>query len=224
MSQLPSWFWHWLAWRLRNKKGPRPADAPADIPAWAWVAAKRWTDKHRRQPPPLPPKPSFTLTGPIVFTAWDAGQARSGPWTVARITEPGIAPQWGAGSGVIAQAESPDQVAIALQYLPAAFDNRALVATQGGWAPADPFLNAGINVVMVEAYQNEDPSHTPAQLVWQAKHDGWPYTWPVVGCYHDYPLRNYDLAPYGKQFGIWLAEEMTDDDWTHLRELVDAAS
>ncbi len=175
--------------------------------------------KPKPVPPPPKPVPSFTVPGPIVFTAWDPGQARTGPWTIARITEPGVAPLWAAGDGWIAQSEAADQTPTALGYL-AGKTNKALVATQGGWAPADPFLAAGVNVCLVEAYQNEDPSHTPAQLTWQAEHDGWPYAWPVVGCYHGYPLADYDLAVYGRNFGVWLAEEMTDADWQTLAALV----
>lgn len=34
---IPQWFWAWAEWRLNGCKTLRPTDAPAFIPAWAWV-------------------------------------------------------------------------------------------------------------------------------------------------------------------------------------------
>ncbi len=233
MTERPDWFWHWAAWRISGKKGPRPKDVPVRIPSWAWVALENWVRNHPSKkpkppppptPPPPPPKPPASWpfrNKPLVFTAWDPSAARSGPWDVAVITSPGVAPTWAVdGVGVIPQAESGPQQQVAVQaFESSAYTARALVATQGGWLPPTPFLEIGVNVVMVEAYQNEDPAHTPAQLYWQAGHDGWPYVIPVVGVYHGYPLASYDLRPYGKNFAVYLAEEMTEDDWTELARL-----
>jgi N-acetylmuramoyl-L-alanine amidase len=33
---LPAWFWDWAEWRLQGRSGPRPKDAPGEIPDWAW--------------------------------------------------------------------------------------------------------------------------------------------------------------------------------------------
>ena len=69
MSKLPAAFWHWASWRLRNKKGPRPADVPVEIPREWWVALEHWTAKHRRKkPPPTPPPPPPPLT--VAHSRW----------------------------------------------------------------------------------------------------------------------------------------------------------
>jgi hypothetical protein len=143
---------------------------------------------------------------------------------VANIVNPGVAPTWAVdGVGVIPQAESQPQQAVAVSaFESSAYTARALVATQGGWLPADPFLAIGVNTVMVEAYQNENPAHTPNQLAWQAKHDGWPFVIPVAGVYHDYPLSGYDLSAFGKNFAVYLAEEMSEADWVELERLATA--
>ena len=57
VSKLPPAFWHWVAWRLRNKKGPRPPDVPKVIPRSWWLALERWTRRHKKPPPPPPPPP-----------------------------------------------------------------------------------------------------------------------------------------------------------------------
>jgi hypothetical protein len=33
---VPKWFWGWARWRLSDRDGQRPADAPKIIPQWAW--------------------------------------------------------------------------------------------------------------------------------------------------------------------------------------------
>jgi hypothetical protein len=86
MAAKPAWFWHWVAWRLRNKQGPRPADVPATIPHWAWLALERWVARHKPKPPhpPQPPpppvpksrwtKPPWRGTGVHVAWAFSSGQ------------------------------------------------------------------------------------------------------------------------------------------------------
>jgi hypothetical protein len=55
---LPDWYWHWLSWQLgegdfkqygAHSAAHRPADAPAKIPAWAWVKAGQFT-ADRKEP------------------------------------------------------------------------------------------------------------------------------------------------------------------------------
>ncbi len=33
---VPRWYWQWALWRMRGRKGSRPASAPRIIPLWAW--------------------------------------------------------------------------------------------------------------------------------------------------------------------------------------------
>lgn len=70
---LPSSFWHWAAWRLRNKKGPRPADSPKDIPKSWWAALERWTARHKKKPAPSPAPPP--PPPPVAHSRWT-----SPPW------------------------------------------------------------------------------------------------------------------------------------------------
>ena len=220
MASKPAWFWHWVAWRLRNKRGPRPADVPAKIPDWAWAALEHWVARHKPKPPPPPTPPPPPPPKPIVFTAWDPSEARQGNWTVLEIVaQDGSWAVWGAEGIWLAQAEDASQHDKSVAYLKGKTGHRAVVATQGGWMNPQPFLDIGVNVCFGEAYQNDDPGHTPNEITWQEDHDGWPYAYPVVGCYHGYALSNYNLAPWGKNFGVYLAEEMTDDDWRQLAVL-----
>lgn len=197
-KQWWNWWWH--------KEHPKPPVSPPKPPS----------------PPPVPP--SWNLPGPVVFTAWDSTAARTGNWLIANIVVQGVAPIWAIPpGGLIAQAEGQVQYQSGVDYLAnhSSLMNRSLVTTLG----LDPTyaLSKGVNTVFVEAYQNEDPTHTPERMVWQAKHDGWPYAIPVVGCYHGYPLSSYDLSAYGKSFAVYLAEEMSDDDWATLTKIANAS-
>jgi hypothetical protein len=53
-SEPNAWLLPWEIWLLRGKTGPRPANAPAKIPAYAWEFDQwtRWRRKNR--PPPRP--------------------------------------------------------------------------------------------------------------------------------------------------------------------------
>ena len=191
-----------------------------------------WWWRHEHPIPPAPPKPpppppaaSWTLGKPLVFTGWDPTQARSGPWAVATICATnGAWDAWsvtyqGAQVGWIAQAETPDQHDQAVKFLDGKTGHRAVVATQGGWMNPAPFAAIGVDVCFGEAYEEDDPSHTPDVITWQEKHDGWAYAYPVVGTYHNFPLRTYALGPWQPNVAVWLAEEMSDDDWSVLEAL-----
>ena len=46
---IPRWFWAWAQWRLRGRKGRRPAAAPRAIPAWAWRRLEALVARRRRR-------------------------------------------------------------------------------------------------------------------------------------------------------------------------------
>ena len=81
------WLLPWEIWLLRGKTGPRPANAPLKIPAYAWEfdVWTRWRRKNR--PPPRPdiikliPKWGVPRSG--------AGDDRGAAQAAARTTAPG---------------------------------------------------------------------------------------------------------------------------------------
>lgn len=228
----PHWFLglrdefnEWNGWLTAGRPKPRPATFWKEPPQWAWLLRKelaRARPAVSAAPVAKAPPPSWTDGRPVVFTAWEAGLARTGGWTVARIVVPGVAPVWQVdGVGYIAQSEDPTQAPGALKYLKGVQGQKAVVATQAGWENPQPFLDAGINVCFVEAYGPEGwPYSDTERMLWQAQHDGWPYVIPCVGCYHGYPLSSYNLEPYAHRFSVWLAEEMQDADWQRLSTLL----
>lgn len=45
---IPRWFWAWNLWRLKGRKGRRPASAPKLIPPWAWRRARAFDQARRK--------------------------------------------------------------------------------------------------------------------------------------------------------------------------------
>jgi len=225
---LDEWarFAAWNSWRDRGGRSPRPSGLWERVPGWAWQIRRELLHARPSAPSPPPAAPakpaaSWTFRQPVVFTAWQPDLARPGPWLTALVDEqegPWVA--WRVPGGWIAQAETPEQQALAVEYLRGKQGSRAVVATQAGWTNPGPLLELGVTVCFAEAYQVDDPHWTPAQVTWQAEHDGWPYAYPVAGCYHGYPLASYDLSAWRPVFAVWLAEEMTDADWRTLATLV----
>ncbi len=39
---IPQWFWKWMVWKNAGAVGPRPEDAPARIPLWAFRRRLAW--------------------------------------------------------------------------------------------------------------------------------------------------------------------------------------
>lgn len=131
------------------------------------------------------------------------------------------------GWGIVGQAESEGQYAQTVELLqPRTVAHRAVVSTLG----LDPAaaLSAGVNVCMVECYRQADAVHGDlARMVWQARHDGWPFVWPIVGVYDGIGLDVYvdQLRSLGYlasgMWGIYLGEGMTDTgSWPTLAGLV----
>lgn len=188
--------------------------------------ARRRRPRPKPAPSPPGPAPSWRIQGPVIFTAWDPGAAQAGPWSIAREIVSGESPVWACGAtGTIVQAESGQQAHDSAAYIAPLTGDKAVVATQGGWLPPQPFLGAGVNVCMAECYLPDVAN--ALEGYGQAVRDGWPYVWPVIGLYHDWPFSDYLqlykgetvpwLSHFGRNFGVWIAEEMSAQNWQDLR-------
>lgn len=131
----------------------------------------------------------------------------------------------------IAQAETPrDWVQIVEDFreiyptLPAAVVTTfgGIGAVEGGYDPSisKPVIQAGFRC-LTEAYQNADPGSTPDNTVWTATEKlGWPHAQPTIGVWGDYPAESYFAElRHHPGYWVWLAETMTERDWSALREL-----
>lgn len=182
-------------------------------------------------PPPVKPAPSWTLPGPVIFTASDPGQAtgKAGVGTVLVIEDRGDGrPDWipQGTPGRVYQAEGGDQAIAALARLigdgltPGA---TALVSTLG-IDPA-PFVARGLTTVMVECYL-QGQANALDKLDYALDVEGWTDAIPIVGVFDNVGLSQY--VPWlrdrgllaSKRWGIYLAEGVTDTgSWATLAGL-----
>jgi hypothetical protein len=120
--------------------------------------------------------------------------------------------------GYIVQIENPDQYREAVHVLPSLPTPRAVVTTFGGEDTkglVKPLLKY-TSTALVECYKQDDPIHADIdRMMWQAAQYGWPRAHPVLGLYGGIGLGGY--VNLGKrQFSVWTAEEMSDQDWIDL--------
>lgn len=134
----------------------------------------------------------------------------------------------------VAQAETPrDWEAIVSDFrqayaapFPAAVVTTfgGIGATEDGYDPSvsRPVIEAGFRC-LTESYVNDNPQATPDAMRWTAMEKlGWPEAQPVIGVWGDFPAERYitehNLSAH-PGYWVWLAETMTDRDWSALREL-----
>lgn len=229
---LPSWFWAWARWRDRGAVGTRPSGIPRLIPAWAWARYKL----HRgvRPKPVATPNPFagigvFTASGPELalrlegLVDWVA--VKPPDWSdpvgarlnVEKIRKWAKVYVWEAdvwtgqpavaeinADGYIGQAESVSQLAACVRLGADLVVPKAIVGqpyAQPGWT------------TLLECYAVTVPQGING--------------YPVVSVYDPYdseqshfPLANYLPSLAGrKDFSIYLAERMTDEDIATLRSL-----
>lgn len=92
------------------------------------------------------------------------------------------------------------------------------IVTNCDFGDPKPWLAANIRG-LPEAYQNDNPQATPLNMAYRMRKLGWHYVFPVLGCYHDYPLSNYKLDGQVNGFSVYLAEGMNPPDWQIFAQL-----
>ena len=101
------------------------------------------------------------------------------------------------------------------------FEYKAIVTNFGGISTSElarPWINAGF-VCLPEAYVNDNSQATPINQSFEAWRLGWRNIYPVLGVYHDFPVKNY--IPQLKKvmgYSIYLAEYMRFEDYRDISD------
>jgi hypothetical protein len=203
----------WNAWRDKQPGYKRPAGLWLRVPDWAWVIRAELLRAHQTPPPPPPPPvpaPSWTLPGPLVFTASDpnAANGHAGVGTIGKIInlDPDgstpVCPLWecfqaggGGPRGLCGQVEGQGQLQVAfdlIQHHRQNGDHLAVVGTGG--VPAARLVAIGVTSFFMEgnAQVGWEPYGNAAELLDQAlRVDGWPHAKISYGVYDGVSLAAY---------------------------------
>ncbi len=94
---------------------------------------------------------------------------------------------------------------------------KACVTTLGLYPAAAVEHGAGCALVECYAPEGRHPYGDLGLMTDQARRDGWAAARPVIGLYHGVGVDAYpELAGWGREYGVWLAEELTAADWLAL--------
>jgi hypothetical protein len=137
--------------------------------------------------------------------------------------------------GYLPQIEGPSQYESALNNLRTGVGagmSRAVVATMWSFdtwtsrpdgtadgesttVEVEQLVEAGVTMAFVECYTGDmRPSNVLAEM-FEANHRGFHHALPTVGLARPgvYSMADYDVARYGRQIGVYLAEPMVAADW-----------
>jgi hypothetical protein len=216
--------------------------------AWGWQLDSKWRDNDEGIDLCVDAGIKTIALQGGQFKASDAERCRNKGLRVAVWGSPSANDanyiQLAQAEGYIVQTETPDEVARAIANLSAGVGrglSLAMVTTYGGlvtftsrnvgtpeeWpttVETEQLAALGVTHAQVECYLGDMTPFDVDQIMFTGtRWRGLYYSKPVIGLSRNtvYGVSDYqpDIAAYGRQFGVYIAEQMSEDHWRDVKLL-----